>query len=415
MAEEGCLSLPGRPRRGRAPGERARPRPGRRGRRSSTIEAEGLRARVIQHEIDHLDGVLILDRISKRGSARRRCGRCARPRKRAARAPRLSGARAARGPRLATVFIGTSQFAAAVLERLGRSGAHRPALVITRPDRPRGRGRKTAPAAGRRARARAGHRAGAARERQRPEALERISGPGRRRRRRGRRRGGRVRLRRADQGAAAVRARDPQRAPVAATPLARGGPDRAGDHGRRRAHRASRSCASQPAWTAGRCAGRGASRSRPEDDYGTLAERLEALGAELLVGRSTAIRRARAARAGGHLRGEDRRRGQAARPNPPGGRAGAPRCGPCTPTSAHACALGDGSCWACAAPRRVRASAAGEETGEQAGGRACSRATGSAAARLPPGLLELLRCSRLAAGAMDAGAYLRGHAAPGRR
>ena len=29
------------------------------------IEAEGLEARVIQHEIDHLDGVLILDRISR--------------------------------------------------------------------------------------------------------------------------------------------------------------------------------------------------------------------------------------------------------------------------------------------------------------------------------------------------------------
>ena len=30
-----------------------------------TIEASGLEARVIQHEIDHLDGVLILDRISR--------------------------------------------------------------------------------------------------------------------------------------------------------------------------------------------------------------------------------------------------------------------------------------------------------------------------------------------------------------
>jgi methionyl-tRNA formyltransferase len=40
-----------------------------------------------------------------------------------------------------TVFLGTSQFAAAVLERLARS-PHRPALVVTRPDRPRGRGRR---------------------------------------------------------------------------------------------------------------------------------------------------------------------------------------------------------------------------------------------------------------------------------
>ena len=43
-----------------------------------------------------------------------------------------------------TVFLGTSEFAAAVLERLA-AGAHRPALVITRPDRPQGRGRKLAP------------------------------------------------------------------------------------------------------------------------------------------------------------------------------------------------------------------------------------------------------------------------------
>jgi methionyl-tRNA formyltransferase len=41
---------------------------------------------------------------------------------------------------LRTVYLGTSPFAAAVLARLAGS-AHRPALVVTRPDRPRGRGR----------------------------------------------------------------------------------------------------------------------------------------------------------------------------------------------------------------------------------------------------------------------------------
>jgi methionyl-tRNA formyltransferase len=40
-----------------------------------------------------------------------------------------------------TVCLGTSDFAAAVLERLAAS-PHRPALVVTRPDRPKGRGRK---------------------------------------------------------------------------------------------------------------------------------------------------------------------------------------------------------------------------------------------------------------------------------
>jgi methionyl-tRNA formyltransferase len=42
-----------------------------------------------------------------------------------------------------TVFLGTSEFAAAVL-RLLTDSPHRPELVITRPDRPRGRGRKLA-------------------------------------------------------------------------------------------------------------------------------------------------------------------------------------------------------------------------------------------------------------------------------
>ncbi|MDX6691993.1 MAG: methionyl-tRNA formyltransferase [Solirubrobacteraceae bacterium] len=42
-----------------------------------------------------------------------------------------------------TVYLGTSGFAAAVLDRLAAT-PHRPQLVVTRPDRPRGRGRKLA-------------------------------------------------------------------------------------------------------------------------------------------------------------------------------------------------------------------------------------------------------------------------------
>jgi methionyl-tRNA formyltransferase len=45
---------------------------------------------------------------------------------------------------LSIVFLGTSEFAAAVLERLASGESHRPALVITRPDRPRGRGQRLA-------------------------------------------------------------------------------------------------------------------------------------------------------------------------------------------------------------------------------------------------------------------------------
>jgi peptide deformylase len=63
-AEEGCLSLPGvhveveRAARVRV---RAQDEHG----EELEVEAEGLTARVIQHEIDHLDGVLILDRTSR--------------------------------------------------------------------------------------------------------------------------------------------------------------------------------------------------------------------------------------------------------------------------------------------------------------------------------------------------------------
>jgi peptide deformylase len=64
IAEEGCLSLPAvhveveRPIHVRviATDERGEP---------IVIEASGLEARVIQHEVDHLDGVLILDRTPR--------------------------------------------------------------------------------------------------------------------------------------------------------------------------------------------------------------------------------------------------------------------------------------------------------------------------------------------------------------
>jgi len=64
VAEEGCLSLPGvhveveRPMQVKV---RAQDATG----KAVEVEAEGLEARVIQHEIDHLNGVLILDRISR--------------------------------------------------------------------------------------------------------------------------------------------------------------------------------------------------------------------------------------------------------------------------------------------------------------------------------------------------------------
>ena len=64
LAEEGCLSLPRiavdveRPLYVRVSGRDAEGE-------AIEIEASGLEARVLQHEIDHLDGVLILDRTSR--------------------------------------------------------------------------------------------------------------------------------------------------------------------------------------------------------------------------------------------------------------------------------------------------------------------------------------------------------------
>ena len=62
VAEEGCLSIPGI----FAPVKRAewvRLEAQDPDGRSVTISARGLRARVFQHEMDHLDGVLFIDRL----------------------------------------------------------------------------------------------------------------------------------------------------------------------------------------------------------------------------------------------------------------------------------------------------------------------------------------------------------------
>ena len=189
------------------------------------VEASGLEARVIQHEMDHLDGVLILDRAAARPAPRGD----ARPARAGRRPPRSRGRRAHRLPRhVATsrppCCAGSPQTPAP------------PALVVTRPDRPAGRGRRLARRRSPTLAAELGIELVQPEDVNAPEARERIAAA------RARTRARAVRVRRADQGAAAVRARDPQRAPVAAAALARRGAGRAGDHGRRRARPASRSC-----------------------------------------------------------------------------------------------------------------------------------------------------------------------------
>lgn len=117
-AWEGCLSIP------TLQGEVERPTTVRvtaldaDGRRF-WLDAEGTLARVVQHETDHLDGVLFVDRATRISEI-----------------PLES--------RLRVVFCGTPGFAEEVLAVMVDAGI-RPRLVITRPDRPRGRGQHLAP------------------------------------------------------------------------------------------------------------------------------------------------------------------------------------------------------------------------------------------------------------------------------
>lgn len=66
---EGCLSIPGVvgevPRAARVV-VKAKSRRG----RGMTVRAQGLLARVLQHEIDHLDGILFLDRVVDKSTIR---------------------------------------------------------------------------------------------------------------------------------------------------------------------------------------------------------------------------------------------------------------------------------------------------------------------------------------------------------
>ena len=83
------------------------------------VEGEGLLARALQHEIDHLAGVLFVDRA-----------------KRVFREEAVS-----EKMRLTVVFMGTPSFAVPTLDRILAAG-HEVAGVVTNPDRPSGRGMK---------------------------------------------------------------------------------------------------------------------------------------------------------------------------------------------------------------------------------------------------------------------------------
>jgi len=67
--EEGCLSLPGMYAEVKRPGKIKVQAWNEKG-RAFTLEAAGLLARVIQHEYDHLEGILFIDRINEEKRAK---------------------------------------------------------------------------------------------------------------------------------------------------------------------------------------------------------------------------------------------------------------------------------------------------------------------------------------------------------
>ena len=238
-AEEGCLSLAGvtvdveRPLHARVSGQ------GLEGERL-LIEASGLEARVLQHEIDHLDGILILDRTERE----QRRGGAAGPAR--GRALRSLDARAdppdegEPSPRRAS-------------ERIGSAGPERlPRDLGLRRDRPEDPRRLAAPPVASSSPLRTASAAAAASWARRPPPPPPASSASsciqtRERQRPGL--GGRDPRPPARSWACVCAfgqligepllggAADAQRAPVAPAPLARRRADRAGDHGRGRADR----------------------------------------------------------------------------------------------------------------------------------------------------------------------------------
>jgi peptide deformylase len=386
-AEEGCLSLPGvhveveRHARLRV---RAQDEAG----AEREIEAEGLEARVIQHEIDHLNGVLVLDRISREA------------RKEAMRAMREAQAEAHERSE------GNSRAPAEERTPPSAGGGERVEHSLPRHQRVR---RGGARAAGARRGPSPGARAHAPRPPARPRAAPGVSPVAETARSLAipleqpqsvndpqpraliaRALGGRcrdadpanagtvcrVRLRRADQGAAAVRARDPQRPPLAAAALARSGADRARDHGRRRAHRrvdhAPHRGTGQRPGVPGR---RGA--DRPDDTYGSLATRLQALGGELLVRalEETRARRRSPSRPEEGVTYAEKigRRGPPARPRRGRRPSSSASCARCTRTSARGSSSPTGRCSRAA---RARTTVACCSTAAQACSSCCRAAAG---------------------------------------
>ena len=115
------------------------------------IEGSELLARAIQHETDHLDGVLFLDRLDTgepqagdEGDPRVRVVRPGRRARRSRCRPTPPAGSACEAVLMRVVFAGTPEVALPALAAIADS-AHELVGVVTRPDAPTGRGRRLAP------------------------------------------------------------------------------------------------------------------------------------------------------------------------------------------------------------------------------------------------------------------------------
>ena len=400
LAEEGCLSLPG-------------------------VHVEVERPAQVRVRARDAGGNEL--EVRPRGSGARHpardgsSGRGADPRSHLARGAQGGDARDARGEgaaadgrALSIVFLGTSEFAAAILGRLAASDAHRPALVLTRPDRPSGRGRRLAPPpVAERARELALRLEQPENVNDRSTCCELI----------------------ASTGAQTVvvcafgalikepllSERELLNVHPSLLPRWRGAApiERAIMAGDRETGvsimRLTAGLDSGPVCLAGR------EPIRPERHLrlagGPAAGARRRLLVEVLERQSPARRSSRrAGRAGGHLRREDRPRGPSARPRPDGGRAGAHGARAGSPhRRAHSARR-----WHAArrAPRGARRRSAPGGAGVDAAGALPASSLSVRDDRLllvcGEGALELLRVQPPGGREMDAAAYLRGHGLPGR-
>ncbi|HCC33357.1 MAG TPA: methionyl-tRNA formyltransferase [Clostridiales bacterium] len=136
VAWEGCLSVPevmGRVTRAERVTVRAMDGRG----RTIWVEGEGLLARALQHEIDHLDGILFVDRAEELDYHDELKGAPGEPVRRRGGPEAATPTMPLRAMRI--VFMGTSAFAVPALTVLAQP-AYNVVGVVSQPDRPAGRG-----------------------------------------------------------------------------------------------------------------------------------------------------------------------------------------------------------------------------------------------------------------------------------